>query len=95
MWKSIPYLILSLFLLGAQPVLAEPIDVNTASPEELTQLKGVGPAKAEAIIAYREQHGPFVAVGELTQVRGLGPKFLEQNGQAITVSQPVADAAQP
>lgn len=95
MWKSIPYLILSLFLFGAQPLLAEPIDVNTASAEELAQLKGVGPSKAQAIIAYRDQHGPFVAVGELTQVRGLGPKFLEQNAEAITVSQPVADAAQP
>ena len=95
MWKSIPYLILSLFLLGAQPALAEPIDVNTANAEQLTRLQGVGPAKAEAIIAYRDRHGPFVAVGELTQVRGLGPKFLEQNGQSITVSQPVADAAQP
>lgn len=95
MWKSISYLFLSLFLFGAQPLLAEPIDINTASAEELARLKGVGPAKAQAIIAYRDQHGPFVAVGELTQVRGLGPKFLEENGEDIVVSRPVADAAQP
>ncbi|RRQ22956.1 ComEA family DNA-binding protein [Thiohalobacter thiocyanaticus] len=80
MWKSIPYLIMSLFLFGAQPLLAEPIDVNTASAEELAQLKGVGPAKARAIIATVTSNGPSWAVGELNQVRGLGAEVLRRKG---------------
>lgn len=61
------------------------INVNKASAEELTQLNGIGPAKAEAIISYREEHGPFKSVEELLQVNGIGEKTLENIRDDITI----------
>lgn len=61
------------------------INVNKASAEELTQLNGIGPAKAEAIIAYREEHGPFKNVEDLLQVNGIGEKTLENIRDDITI----------
>jgi len=68
---------------------ATPIDINTASAEAFARaMKGVGPAKAAAIIEYRAQHGPFTSVEELLQVRGIGDKTLADNRDKISVSQP-------
>ena len=53
---------------------AAPLNLNTATPEQLDQLDGVGPATARKIIAYRQQHGGFRSVSELDQVPGIGPK---------------------
>lgn len=55
------------------------VNINRASLTELQQLSGVGQKKAEAIIQYREQHGPFKAVNDLQNVKGIGPKLLEKN----------------
>lgn len=54
------------------------ININTASAEQLESLPGVGPATARAIIEYRKQNGGFRSVDELLEVRGIGPKKLEQ-----------------
>lgn len=54
------------------------IDINRASAEQLDSLPGIGPAKAQAIIADREQHGVFRSIDELTRVRGIGDKMLEK-----------------
>jgi len=51
-----------------------PIDLNTATVEQLEQLPGVGPVTAAAIIAWRTQHGRFTNVAELQEVDGIGPK---------------------
>ena len=48
------------------------ININLASAEELTSLTGIGESKAEAIIAYRQEHGPFADIGEITRVSGIG-----------------------
>lgn len=56
----------------------QPVDLNTATAEELDALPGVGPATAAAILAYRDQHGPFAAVDDLLEVRGIGDAKLEQ-----------------
>jgi competence protein ComEA len=59
---------------GAGGPTAAPLNLNTATAEQLDQLDGVGPATARKIIAYRQQHGGFRSVSELDQVPGIGPK---------------------
>jgi uncharacterized protein len=54
------------------------VDVNTASQELLTFVSGLGPALAKAVVAHREEHGPFRTREGLRQVRRLGPKAFEQ-----------------
>lgn len=53
-----------------------PLDLNTASVDELDVLPGIGPTTAAAIVAHRDQHGPFVSVEELLEVAGIGPAKL-------------------
>jgi competence protein ComEA len=53
-----------------------PVNLNTATPEQLDTLDGVGPATAQKIIEYRTQHGGFRTVDDLGQVPGIGPKKL-------------------
>jgi competence protein ComEA len=52
------------------------VSLNRASAAELEALPGIGPAKARAIVAYRELHGPFATLEALAQVRGIGPRVL-------------------
>ena len=54
------------------------VDLNTATAADLETLPGVGPATAAAILAYRDQNGPFRAVDDLIEVRGIGEAKLEQ-----------------
>ena len=54
----------------------EVIDLNTASVADLTRLPGIGEKRAQAIVAWREEHGPFQSVDELIQVSGIGEKLL-------------------
>lgn len=54
------------------------VDVNTASPALLTYIAGIGPKLAEAIVAHRQEHGPFRTRQELRNVPGFGPKAFEQ-----------------
>lgn len=60
------------------PGVPEVVDLNTATAEQLDTLPGVGPATATAILAYREEVGPFGSVDELLEVRGIGDAKLEQ-----------------
>ena len=53
------------------------IDINAADAAELTALPGVGPATAAAIVAYRDEHGPFASLEELLAVPGVGSGTLE------------------
>ena len=55
-----------------------PLDLNSASLEELDALPGVGRARAAAIMQYRTQHGPFSKIEELTRVSGFGPGALQR-----------------
>ena len=84
----------------AWPALAAtPVNINTADAATLSHsLDGIGPSKAKAIVAYREEHGPFKTVADLSNVKGVGPATLERNRSAIllTGSGPTpATAAKP
>ncbi|MFX3633755.1 MAG: ComEA family DNA-binding protein [Candidatus Pristimantibacillus sp.] len=53
------------------------MDINRATAEELDSLKGIGPAKAQAIVDDRNLNGQFSSIGDLQRVKGIGPKLLE------------------
>lgn len=62
------------------------ININTADLDTLArEMSGVGAAKARAIIEYREEHGPFVSVDEILEVKGIGLAILERNISKLTV----------
>lgn len=59
--------------------VSQPLNINTADAATLAgSLKGIGQKKAEAIVAYRDEHGPFKSVDELVNVKGIGARTLEQ-----------------
>jgi competence protein ComEA len=59
---------------------SEPVNVNTASAEEISEsLKGIGPSKAKLIVEYREANGTFLHVDELVNVKGIGIKTIDRN----------------
>ncbi len=60
----------------AASMQASTINVNSASVDQLSTIKGLGPKKAQAIIDYRQQNGPFKSVSELGNVPGIGDKLL-------------------
>jgi len=66
----------------------EKININTASAEQLAQLKGIGPSHAAKIVAYREKNGPFKMPEDLMQVSGIGQKTIEANQESIIVEEP-------
>lgn len=68
--------------------LTEPLDLNTATLEELIDLPGIGPVLARRIVEYREAHGGFRSIEELLQIRGIGPKRLEQIRGRVRISPP-------
>ena len=61
------------------------IDLNRATEEELCTLKGIGPAKAKAILEYRESYGGFVCAEEILEVKGIGPGTFEKIKEFIFV----------
>jgi|SRR5690349_16446690 competence protein ComEA len=69
------------------------LNLNTASKEELVALSGIGPAKAQAIIDYRVQHGGFKTVDELKDVKGIGARRFEKLKSELTVSPVTAKPA--
>ena len=64
----------------------ETVNINTADKAALMSgIKGVGEKRAEAIIAWREQHGAFKSVDELAGVSGIGPAIVEANRDNLTI----------
>jgi len=61
------------------------VNINTADAETLTNLKGVGIKKAEAIIAWREANGGFTSVEQLLEVKGIGVAILDENRNSLRI----------
>jgi competence protein ComEA len=70
---------------------SERIDPNQATVVELDRLPGVGAATAEAIVDARTEHGPFVILEDLLEVRGIGPATLERLRPHLDFASPAAD----
>jgi competence protein ComEA len=87
MSKLLRTLVLALTLspLGA---MASPVDINSADAAALEQVKGIGPAKASAIVQFREANGPFTSVDELVKVPGIGEKSVQQMREQLTADKP-------
>ncbi|USR41539.1 helix-hairpin-helix domain-containing protein [Ectopseudomonas hydrolytica] len=63
------------------------VNLNTADAATLQkELAGIGATKAQAIVAYREEHGNFTSVDELLEVKGIGPATLEKNRDKLSVN---------
>ncbi len=75
-------------LTGGPPIWAEEqkkVNLNNATIEELSTLKGIGPSYAQRIVEYREVHGPFQQPEDIMKVRGIGMKTFEVNKDMITI----------
>jgi competence protein ComEA len=83
-------LVLSLAMLVSMQVYADPIDINTANATTLASaIDGVGENKAATIVAYRDAHGPFNSVDELSKVKGIGTATIDKNRHNLVVITPV------
>ena len=78
--------LLATAILAAAACAAEPVNVNTASAEQIAEsLKGIGLSKAQKIIEYREANGAFGHVDELVNVKGIGVRTVDQNRGMILI----------
>ncbi len=68
-----------------QPAVAGPLNLNTATGNELERLPGIGPRLAGAILAYRDKHGAFADPSELEHVPGIGPRLARRLAELVTV----------
>ena len=85
--KSLKIILFGILLgLSFAAVAQDGLNINTASVEMLAEtIDGVGMRKAEAIVRYREENGPFASVDELLEVSGIGPKTLERSRDKLKV----------
>jgi len=89
----IPFVVLAMVVLSAPPALAEKtklegvVNLNTATPEELSLIPGVGPARVRNILAYRRAH-PFRTVDELARIKGIGRKTIRHWRMHLAVGGP-------
>jgi competence protein ComEA len=63
---------------NTSPRLVGTVNINTATPEQLELLPGIGESRANAVVAIRKQRGGFKSVNELTEVKGIGEVALER-----------------
>lgn len=80
---------LCMLLAGAPAMAADgKVNINTATVEELQTLSGIGEVKAERIVAYRKNNGPFKSVEDLLNVPGIGQATLDTIRNSVTVGSP-------
>jgi len=87
MYKTLRNIIIALALsLTSVAAFAAPVDINTASAEQIAEaMVGVGESKAAAIVAFRKEHGAFKTVEDLVLVKGIGEKTVEKNRANVMV----------
>ena len=88
----------TLICLAPLAAWAGPVDINTADASTLAkELKGIGPARAQAIVAYRTQNGPFKSADDLVLVKSIPQKVVDANRENIRIdgSRGSADPAKP
>lgn len=78
-------ILFALALLLVSGAAAAALNLNTATKDELVALPGIGPAKAQAIVDYRNQHGPFRSLDDLRKVKGIGEKLFLQLKPDLTL----------
>ena len=61
------------------------VNLNTATLEQLCTLVGIGPAKAQAILDYRAEHGDFTAIEDIMKVKGIGPATFAKNKDRLEI----------
>jgi competence protein ComEA len=85
--KKLSRLLFAIALLfGSHLASAGVVNINTADAAALSDnIVGVGEKKALAIVNFREEHGPFKSVDELTQVKGIGLKLVDNNRENLTI----------
>ncbi len=82
--SQVRILLAALALVTCATASAGPVNVNTADAETISaELNGIGLARANAIVAYRTEHGPFRSIDELLNVKGIGERTLELNAENI------------
>ena len=102
-FKNLIPTLAAMVLLAPLAGFAEPVNINTADAAALAKaLNGVGPAKAKAIVSYRDKNGPFKTVDQLTMVEGITQKLIDKNRADIKLGAekgapgvPVPAAAKP
>ena len=83
--KRSPILVLGALVATAAAVADGRVDINSAGAEQLAaMLDGVGDARAEAIVEYRDENGGFASVEDLTEVSGIGEATVEGNRELLT-----------
>lgn len=80
-------LVTSLLVLSPTSQAAD-MNINTATAAQLTELKGIGGKKAQAIIEWRKANGPFTDVAQLTEIKGIGPNTLKRMNTTLTLGEP-------
>ena len=105
-WCQLPFRFLLAFLFlglifsgpalaGKKKPPAHPVNLNTATSDELQQVPGIGPATAEKILKMRKSYGPFKSVDDLLAIRGLGEKRLDKMRKYLTVGKPAPKTTSP
>ncbi len=82
--KKLMLALVMCLLLAGSAVAA--VNINTATKEELTSIKGIGDKRAQEIIDYRKKNGDFKSVDDLEKVPGIGPGIMKQIRSQVTVT---------
>jgi len=84
--KILKVVLFGLFMLFSTMTFAGLVNINQAdAPTLASELKGVGDKKAEAIVNYRTQNGPFKSVDDLQNVKGISVKTIENNRSNLSI----------